>query len=136
MDVVKYVFVFMVYRCFFFNRRGHQCGRLQHFRAQKRYNDITKWYVLMCCLFRNRICAFFALIAYIDFALYLEVCVWGGGEGVPLNRINSAIFVCLSQARTWISIIICCGHGLFVFNCQLTCDRSAVFSEYSSFLHQ
>ena len=37
------------------------------------------------------------------------------GEGCyHINRFNPRTFLCLSQARTWISIII--RHGLFMFN--------------------
>ena len=32
----------------------------------------------------------------------------------PIDRFNLATFLCLSQARTWISTVIC--SGLFMFN--------------------
>ena len=36
-----------------------------------------------------------------------------GGEGGPINRFDSATFVCMSQARTWSSNVICRGSLLY-----------------------
>ena len=41
----------------------------------------------------------------------------------PINWFNSAIFLCLSQARTWISNVVCC--GLFLMLNDLRWDAIA-----------
>jgi hypothetical protein len=33
-----------------------------------------------------------------------------------INRLNSTTFLCLSQARTWISNVICCCSPFFAFS--------------------
>jgi hypothetical protein len=46
--------------------------------------------------------------------LLLEIKLSRGEGCYHINRFNPRTFLCLSQARTWISIII--RHGLFMFN--------------------
>jgi hypothetical protein len=67
-----------------------------------------------------RICACFLSFVYIPYVLLLEIQSSVGGGWVPINRFNSATFLCLSQARTWISNVTC--HGLFVF-CEFSLDE-------------
>ena len=56
---------------------------------------------------------FYRLIIYV---LLLENQLSRGKGCVSINWFNPTTFLCLYQARTWISNVICCGHGLFVFS--------------------
>jgi len=65
---------------------------------------LSMFLILVCGLFEwCRICAGFLLFVYICISI-----------GDLINRFNTATFVCLFHARTWISNIIC--HGLFVIS--------------------
>ena len=47
---------------------------------------------------------------------FLSLCT--GNVWEPINQFNPATYLCLSQARTWISIVICCG----LFLCSVSWD--------------
>jgi len=52
---------------------------------------------------------FYCLLIYV---LSLEIYLARADGWDPINRFNSATFVCLSQARTWISNVIWCERWL------------------------
>ena len=43
------------------------------------------------------------------YVLLLEIQLWGGEGWYPINQFNPATFLCLLEAKTWISNVICCG---------------------------
>ena len=53
---------------------------------------------------REYVQVFYPLLIYV---LPLEIQLSRGEGWDPINRFNSATFLCLSQARTWISNVIC-----------------------------
>jgi len=63
------------------------------------------------CENKGKICAdcFYCLFRSV---LSLEIQLSRRGELEPINRFSSATFVCMSQAKTWVSNTIY--HGLFV----------------------
>ena len=72
---------------------------------------MTKFiFVIVCSLFVwKQICANFFIVLFFFKYLY---CHWKSNyqrRRVWINRFKTAIFLCLSQARTWISNVICCG---------------------------
>ena len=73
--------------------------------------------VCTCGLFKWQwICE--GICCLLIFVLPLEIQLPEGGWG-PVNRFNSATFLCLSYARTWNSKAIC--RGIFVFS-WLRCE--------------
>lgn len=49
---------------------------------------------------------------------FVSIIIQGGGlggGGSPINWFNPVMFLCLSEARIWISIFLCCVFSQFSF---------------------
>ena len=69
------------------------------------WNSLSFIFVVECGIFEwKRICASFIFIVYLLYVLPLAIQL-SRGNG---SHFNPTTFLCLSQARTWISNIICC----------------------------
>jgi len=60
------------------------------------------------------VCGLFVFFFFIISVLLLEIQLSVGEGGDPIDQFKLNTFLCLSQARTWISNVLC--HGLLMLN--------------------